>query len=119
MPRSPDVDAWFETKAHPAEAPMQAARRVILEADPRITEVIKWSVPTFMYKGNILSFTTAKTGVGLMFHRGSEIPGDHALMEGDGDLVRTMRFGDVESVNSHEAEIQAAVKAWCEWKDAG
>lgn len=96
---------------------MQAARSIILEADQRVTEVIKWSVPTFMYEGNILSFTTAKTGVGLMFHRGSEIPGDHPLMEGDGDLVRTMRFADVESVETHGTEIQAAIVAWCNWKD--
>ena len=118
MPRNPEVDEWFESKTHPAEGAMQAAREVILGADPRITETIKWSVPTFMYKGNILSYTNAKSGVGLMFHRGSEIPGDHPLMEGDGDLVRTMRFGDAESVEANKADIQAAITAWCDWKDA-
>jgi len=34
---------------------MQAVRQVALAADPRITESIKWSTPTFSYKGNIFS----------------------------------------------------------------
>jgi hypothetical protein len=38
----PVVDAWFETYDNPQKALVQAVRRVILEADPRISETIKW-----------------------------------------------------------------------------
>jgi hypothetical protein len=97
---------------------MQRAREIILGADDRVTETIKWSTPTFVYKGNILSFTPSKTGVSLMFHRGAEIPGDHPRLEGDGRLVRTMRFTDKNRVEAGRHDIETAVAAWCGWRDA-
>ena len=119
MNRNPDVDRWFEEKDHPSADAMQQAREIILAADDRVTETIKWSTPTFAYKGNILSFTPSKRGVGLMFHQGAEIPGDPPRMEGDGRLVRTMRFAGVDDVEAGRADIVNAVAAWCRWRDSG
>ena len=47
------VDAWFEKYDSPQKDLVQGVRQVILDADPRVTETIKWQAPTFMYKGNI------------------------------------------------------------------
>lgn len=116
--RQPEVDAWFENYEHDNVETLMTARDVILDSDDRITETIKWSTPTFLYKGNILSFTASKRGVGLMFHRGSELPGRHPRLEGDGKLVRTMRFEGVDDVEAGKADIQAAVVAWCDLQDA-
>jgi hypothetical protein len=116
--RNRDVDRWFRQQKPPSPEAMQRAREIILAADDRVTETIKWSTPTFVYKGNIISFTPSKTGVGLMFHKGADIPGDHPRMEGDGRLVRTMRFTDVEDVDGARDDIEAAVMAWCEWRDS-
>jgi hypothetical protein len=52
-----------------------------------------------------------------MFHKGAEIPGDHPLLEGDGRLVRTMRFADVAQVGTGRPDIERAVIAWCDWRD--
>lgn len=87
------VDEWFQELDHPLKAEMLLVRKGILEADERIAETIKWSAPTFEYKGNLASFQPiAKKFVSIMFHRGSEIPGDHPQLEGDAALVRIMRF---------------------------
>lgn len=40
--RDPDVDAWFETYDNPQKELVQAVRRIILDADTRMTETIKW-----------------------------------------------------------------------------
>ena len=40
--RNPDVDAWFADRDHPQVEAMQLARQLILDADPRVTESIKW-----------------------------------------------------------------------------
>jgi hypothetical protein len=52
-----------------------------------------------------------------MLHKGAEIPGDHPLLEGDGRLVRTMRFTDVAGVETGRPDIETAVIAWCNWRD--
>lgn len=96
---------------------MQRVRDIILDTDPRITESIKWKTPTFAYKGNIASFNPAKNLVSLMFHRGAELPGTHPRLEGDGELVRTMRFTSLEDVNAAQADIEAAIHAWISLKD--
>ena len=31
-------------------------RDIVLDADPRLDECIKWQAPTFTYKGNLASF---------------------------------------------------------------
>ncbi len=40
--RNPDVDVWFEAYENPQKELVQAVREAILEADPRVTEAIKW-----------------------------------------------------------------------------
>lgn len=118
MTTDPEVDAWFAERDHPMEEAMQRVRRVILD-DPRVSESIKWKTPTFAYRGNIVSFNPAKRLVSLLFHRGAEIPGDHPRLEGDGKLARTMRFADLDEVETGSADLAAVIRAWCDWKDAG
>jgi hypothetical protein len=113
MTTNPGVDAWFAERRHPLEEAMQLARRLILDADERVAESVKWKTPTYSFKGNIVSFNPSKKHVSLLFHRGAEIPGDFPLLEGDGKLVRTMRFADVGEVEEAADELQAVVRAWC------
>ena len=114
---NPKVDEWFNKLDHPRKDALLLTRQVILEADERISESIKWSAPTFEYKGNLASFQPrAKRFVSLMFHRGSEIPGDHPDLEGEAPLVRTMRLKDTDDVEAHRGPLQAVVRAWCDWK---
>ena len=66
-------------------------------AHPRpLSQVTDGQFATFAYRGNIASFNPSKHVLSIMFHRGAEIPGDHPRLEGDGRLVRTMRFADAE-----------------------
>jgi hypothetical protein len=118
MNRNPDVDRWFEQAERPLGPMLQRVREIILGADDRVTESIKWKTPTFAYKGNIVSFNPAKQFVSLLFHRGAEIPGDHPGLEGDGRLARTMRFADAAELEAGRAELEAVIRAWCDFRDA-
>jgi hypothetical protein len=118
MNRNPDVDQWFEQAGHPLEATMRRARDIILGADGRVTESINWKTPTFAYLGNIASFNPSRHLLSIMFHRGAEIPGDHPRLEGHGKLVRTMRFTGPDELEAGKADLEAAVRAWCDWKAA-
>jgi hypothetical protein len=81
-----------------------------------VTESIKWKTPTFAYRGNIASFNPSKRLLSIMFHRGAEIPGEHPRPEGDGKLVRTMRFVDLDQLEARKVDLEAAIRAWCDWK---
>jgi hypothetical protein len=113
---NPDVDEWSaDQRDNPLIDSLQLARQIIMEADDRVEESIKWKTPTFAYQGNIVSFTLgAKNFVSLMFHKGGEIPGDHSRLEGDGKQVRTMRFDDADDLTANRADLEAIIRAWCE-----
>ena len=112
-----EVDAWMENYDNPMKDVVQRVREIIMAADERMEEGIKWQAPTFMYKGNLASFfPKSKQHASLMFHTGAEIPGDFPHLEGDGDKARTMKFADLEAAEARKSELEAIVKAWIESK---
>ena len=114
-----EVDAWFAEYDNPQKAVVQAVREVILSADPRIEETIKWQAPTFVYKGNLASFfPKSKQHASLMFHTGARIPGDFPSLEGGGATGRMMKFTDMADVRRKRAELRRIVKAWIKLQDS-
>ncbi len=119
MKTSPDVDNWFEATIHPLKDLMLALRHVMLAADGRVDESVKWKTPTFSYKGNIASINPqAKQFLSVMFHQGAKIPGDYPSMNGSGDVARYIRITDAEDLATKREELERAVRAWCDMKDA-
>ncbi|MDH3259713.1 MAG: DUF1801 domain-containing protein [Acidimicrobiia bacterium] len=115
---NPEVDAWFARKQPPLAEAMLRVREIVLGADSRVEETIKWSTPTFMYKGNIASFNPAKRLISLLFHRGAEIPGDHPRLTGEGDTARVMRFADLADVEAGRADLEGVIQAWCQMRNS-
>lgn len=119
MPHQPEVDAWFERYDNPMKDVVQRLREIVLDADPRVDECIKWQAPTFTYKGNIASFfPKSKQHASLMFHQGASIPGTFPRLEGGGDTGRFLKVPDLDDAEAVKAELQSIVRAWCDWRDA-
>ena len=117
MGKSAEVDAWFAGYENPMKDVMQRAREIILAADPRMDECIKWKSPTFTYQGNLASFNPrSKAHVSLLFHTGAQIPGTHRGLEGGADTARYMQFKDAADVEKQKGALEAVVRAWCAWK---
>ncbi len=118
MKKSDDVTAWLEIYDNPQKDLVAAIREVILSADPRVGECIKWQAPTFTYKGNIASFfPKSKKHASLMFHKGATIPGSWSALEGDAAEGRTMKFKDADDLAAKRDQLVGVVKAWCDQQD--
>jgi hypothetical protein len=116
--RQREVDEWFDAYENPMKPVVQRVRDVVLAADERVDECIKWKAPTFTCRGNIASFyPKSKQHASLMFHQGAKIPGDHPRLEGTGDTSRVMKLGTIDEVDAAAADIERLVKAWCDWRD--
>jgi hypothetical protein len=117
--RNPDVETWLERYDNPLKPLVVRVREILLDADPRLGEVVKWSTPTFVYKGNLASFQPrAKQFVSLLFHTGASIPGTHPLLEGGGDTARYARLSDADAIEANRPGLEAIVRAWCDMRDA-
>ena len=113
-----DVDTWLAASTHPLKDVIEAVRKIVLGADKRVGECIKWKSPTFTYQGNIASINpNTKKKVSLMFHRGASIPGDHPHLVGGGDTVRYMYFETLADVRARKADLRAVIKAWCDSRE--
>ena len=107
------VDAWFDGYDNPQKELVQAVRQVLLDADPRVTETIKWKAPTFMYRGNIASFYPRSTKhVALMFHSGASLPDPSGILEGEGDTSRVVRILDHDDLAAKADALRGLVAAW-------
>ncbi len=116
--KNADVDSWLAAYDNPMKPVVSAIREVILAADPRITEAIKWQAPTFIYKGNIASFfPKAKKHATLMFHQGASIPGDFPNLTGDGKEARSFKVADLNDLDGKADELRRIVVAWCDQQD--
>ena len=119
MGRNAEVDAWFERYENPMKAVVERVRAIVVGADRRIEECIKWQAPTFTYLGNLASFfPKSKQYASLMFHVGANIPGKHPRLEGSGDTSRVLKIASVADANTAKRDIERIVRAWCDWREA-
>src|SRR5215510_8940068 len=119
MGRSKEVDAWFARYDNPMKDVVERIRTIVLAADARMDECIKWQAPTFTYKGNLASFyPKSKDHASLMFHIGARIPGSFPRLEGAGDTSRIMKIGSIEEAEAARPELESIVRAWIDWRDA-
>ena len=117
MKRDPEAERWFAGK--PAEPILRRVRDVVLGADPRMGEHVKYGTVGFHSGGDFASFVQHdRKTVSLMFNRGGIIPGKFAHMEGEGRAVRFMRFADVREVDARARELGRIVVAWCDLMSA-
>jgi len=116
--RSAEVDDWFGRYDNPLRDLVLAVREVVLGADERVTEAIKWQAPTFMYRGNIASFfPKAKKHVTLMFHQGAALDDPAGILDGAGDTSRSLKVTDAEDLDAKKDAIAALVRSWIALKD--
>lgn len=112
-----EVDQWFAKYDNPMKDVVQRVRQILLAADERLEEIIKWQAPTFIYKGNLASFNPrSKQHASLLFHIGASIPGKFPHLEGGGDTARYMTFTSIQDAEARKGELKALVKAWIKLK---
>jgi hypothetical protein len=111
---SPDVERWFAERQYPQDKAMRRAREIILRADARVTEYVKYRTVNFGYEGDMVAFVGMdRKPVTLMFHRGARITGRFPHLEGTHPSARFMRFKDLTEVEARAAELTRIVAAWC------
>jgi len=114
MKTSPEVERWFAEKKPPTEATIRRVREIILGADRRMTEFVKYGTLTFGYDGDFATFVQVsdKKQASVMFNRGARIPGKFPHLEGSHPSARFMRFADPAEANVRAAELKKLVAAW-------
>src|SRR6202045_4239799 len=114
MKTSPEVERWFAEKKLPTEPTIRRVREIILRADRRMTEFVKYGTLTFGYDGDFATFVQVsdKKQASLMFNRGARIPGTFPHLAGSHPSARFMRFDNPDEAKARAAELTKIVAAW-------
>jgi hypothetical protein len=117
-----DVEAFLASLEHPRKAEILALRRVILGADPRIAEGIKWNAPSFRTSEWFATFhLRAKAGVQLILHLGAKksdasprqsIADPTALLEWLADDRATVKFRDMDDIDAKRSAFAELIREW-------
>ena len=99
MNRDPRIDAYIDTKiADFAKPILRHLRDVIHEACPEGEETLKWSHPSFVYKGKILAgFAAFKAHATFGFWSGSQVMESNAEATAMGQFGRITTLKDLPS----------------------
>ena len=78
------VNEWFKELDHPLKKELNAVRKIIIAADPKLNERIKWAAPSFYYLEDLVTFNHRNTNqVHLVFHPLAIVENRSALLQGD------------------------------------
>lgn len=111
------VEAYLRDMDHPFKAEIEAVRRIILEASPKISERIKWNAPSFFYKDDLGAFNPRATEYAhliLLFPGGKGMDDASGLLEGNHRDRREVKFYSLDDVSSKRRALEKLVKAWVE-----
>ena len=93
------VDSWM-SRLEPDQRPVaEAIRKLVLEADPDLSEAIKWGSPTYEKQGRVCYLAATKSYVSLGFFNGAGLTDPHGRIEGTGKKMRHVKvraLGDID-----------------------
>ena len=108
MKTEPRFDAYIESRAAFARPILTYVREVVHAACPECEEAMKWSSPSFLYKGKILAGMAAfKEHAAFGFWQGGQVTD-----AGDKQMSAMGQFGRLTSIDDlpPRAELEALVR---------
>ncbi|MDB5523814.1 MAG: hypothetical protein JWM58_1577 [Rhizobium sp.] len=117
------VDQFLRTLDHPRQSDIETLRSIILDADPAISEKVKWNAPSFYFRDD---FATMKlrpdATLQLIMHTGaktrqsaickSAIEDSNRLLTWVADDRCVITFDPGEDVLAKPADLQNIVRQW-------
>jgi hypothetical protein len=111
MSRDPRIDAYIARQADFARPILEHLREAVHRACPEAEETLKWSMPHFTYRGQILAGMAAfKAHATFGFWRGKEVTGGTGKeREAMGSFGRITSRGDLPDDETLDVLIRKAV----------
>ncbi|HEX5749365.1 MAG TPA: DUF1801 domain-containing protein [Archangium sp.] len=117
------VEAFLASLEHPFKQEIAALRRIILGADPKIAEGIKWNAPSFRTSEYFATFQLrAKDGVQVILHLGAktrdtavtgiQVADPESLLEWLARDRASVKFRDAKDIRAKQAAFANILREW-------
>ncbi len=114
-----NVDEFLDAQTPEARASVQSLRALVMDAEPRLVEIIKWNSPSYTLDGqDRLTVNVGRNGeVRLILHRGTavaETKGAASAFTGDPAGILTWH-SDIRASLASSADRDAASAVIAAW----
>ena len=107
---------------HPLKSELEVLRSIILGADPRVHERVKWNGPSFYSKNVDMSAFNVRSTTFLLlvvvFHNGKMIDDRLGFLEGDYKDRRTAKFTTMADIEAKRPALERMVRTWLDLHEA-
>jgi hypothetical protein len=118
MNNTKKVDEFMANLEHPLKAELEAVRSIIVNANPKIEEDVKWGGPSFFYNEDLATFNPRiKNYVALIFHKGELLNIKSDFLENATKGKVYAKFYSMDQVTANKELIEKMVNAWVELMD--
>lgn len=116
-----NVEELLDKLDHPLKPALLRLREIVLSADGRLRETVKWNAPSFVLDGEdrvTINIHRGKT-VMMVLHRGAKKAAEPFRFEDRSGLAEwrsadrgVVMLGDLASVEAESSKIRSLVAAW-------
>lgn len=100
------VREYMEKLEHPMKAEIEAVRKIIKEANEKISERIKWNAPSYYTQEDLVTFNHRnEKQVHLVFHHKEIVNIQSELLKGDYKDRRMVYFDNMAAVKKNKKEL--------------
>lgn len=114
MRKAGQVDDYMEKLEHPFKQEVERLRSIILNANPKLQERVKWNSPSFYFVKDLAAFNLRASGyvqIIFIFYDGNMIE-DSSLLQGSWKDRREARFYSMDDIEAKQPALEQFVNNW-------
>lgn len=119
MTASQHIDNYIEEVGDWRGEMIVRLRKLILEAEPNLTEEWKWDTPVWSYKGNVVAAGVFKDHVKLNFFKGASLADPNGLFNAGLDAKATRAIDIAEGEEIDETALKDLVRTAVAYNSSG
>ncbi|WP_295121544.1 DUF1801 domain-containing protein [uncultured Chitinophaga sp.] len=110
------VPEYMERLEHPLKKEVEALRQIILEANDKLEERVKWNSPSFFYKNIDMAAFHLRPDeyvhIVFVFPDGKMLKDNYGFLDGDYKDRRLAKFYNMDEINERKTKLQQLVNDW-------
>lgn len=115
-----EVNQLMGKLEHPLKAEIEAVRAIILNANRKIAERVKWNSPSFFHVIDMAAFNLRRKDyvhLIVVFPKGAPIADSSGLLEGNHTDRREAKFYDMKDIEQKRPVLEKVVNDWMKLVD--
>lgn len=106
------VNEWMDKVDTSFKPSINAVRKIIKTAGPKLNERIKWNAPSYYYNEDIVTFgpTKAKDKIILVFHHPDIVKIRSELLQGNYKDRRLVYLNSMKEIKDAQKELERIIK---------